>query len=277
MSKRKLNFSQRMGLVDVEDAIVRESIPQMLRQEILKYLDSLFLPKTSMNQLNPDMQHFVTDCQIKVLNKDYSSVPWSYRAFFANFSAYIENIDWNHVFDSLEFIIHHQTFRSLDIIICSVFNSMFEEYNLAYRFINFEIHEISDSNEIESITQTFTLQDNLSNARTHIKSAIKLISVTGERDYRNSIKESISAVELVCRKYTEENSLGKALSKMKSEGKIESQVMIEAMNKLYQYSNGADGIRHAIMDASKPPDYHDAKYVLVLCSAFINYVVGKYI
>ncbi len=47
-----------------------------------------------------------------------------------------------------------------------------------------------------------------------------------------------------------------------------------AFQSLYTYTNDADGIRHALKDA---PDValEDATFMLVTCSAFINYMIEK--
>jgi len=48
----------------------------------------------------------------------------------------------------------------------------------------------------------------------------------------------------------------------------------EAFYKLYGYTSDAEGIRHSLMD--KPDlDSEDAKFMLVTCSAFANYLKVK--
>src|SRR5688572_10342623 len=48
----------------------------------------------------------------------------------------------------------------------------------------------------------------------------------------------------------------------------------QAIEKLYGYTNSADGIRHALL-AEPNLDYDDAKFMLVMCSSFINYMIAK--
>ncbi|VAX31463.1 hypothetical protein MNBD_NITROSPINAE05-986, partial [hydrothermal vent metagenome] len=43
---------------------------------------------------------------------------------------------------------------------------------------------------------------------------------------------------------------------------------------LYGYTSDEGGIRHALME-SENVDFNDAKFMLVVCSAFINFVLGK--
>jgi hypothetical protein len=43
---------------------------------------------------------------------------------------------------------------------------------------------------------------------------------------------------------------------------------------LYDYTSDADGIRHGMLDEPEL-SFVDAKYMLIVCSGFINYVTGK--
>ncbi len=48
----------------------------------------------------------------------------------------------------------------------------------------------------------------------------------------------------------------------------------KAFNNLYGYTSDAKGIRHALLEeAELYPE--DAKFMLVSCSAFVNYLVSK--
>ena len=96
-------------------------------------------------------------------------------------------------------------------------------------------------------------------------------------DYRNSIKESISAVEAICKKITGDKkaTLGKALNSIEKTGKVElHSALKESFSKIYGYTSGTNGIRHALLDEDKLA-FEDAKFMLVSCSAFINYLVIK--
>ncbi|MGH6983986.1 MAG: hypothetical protein ACREEI_07150 [Stellaceae bacterium] len=47
----------------------------------------------------------------------------------------------------------------------------------------------------------------------------------------------------------------------------------DAFDKLYGYASDADGIRHALLDEEKLT-YEDAQFMLVTCSAFVNYLIA---
>jgi hypothetical protein len=48
----------------------------------------------------------------------------------------------------------------------------------------------------------------------------------------------------------------------------------DAFSKLYGYTSNAEGIRHALLDEPNL-DFEDAKFMLVSCSAFVNYLKVK--
>ena len=51
--------------------------------------------------------------------------------------------------------------------------------------------------------------------------------------------------------------------------------LIEGFKKIYGYTSDEGGLRHAITQDSKEIDFDDAKFMLVSCSAFINYIIAK--
>jgi len=116
----------------------------------------------------------------------------------------------------------------------------------------------------------------LEGANIHLTNALELISDKKSPNYRNSVKESISAVESTCRIITGENTLGKALNKLESKGLNLNNQLKNGFDKIYAYTNDKNnGIRHAIVTSPTEPDFADAKYMLISCSAFINYLITK--
>ena len=94
-------------------------------------------------------------------------------------------------------------------------------------------------------------------------------------NYRNSIKESISAVEALCKTVSgkEKAHLGEAIAFLEKKGSIHP-ALKRAFTSLYGYTSDADGIRHALMEESNLTGA-DARFMLISCSAFINYVIAR--
>lgn len=152
-------------------------------------------------------------------------------------------------------------------------NRSFSRLNYAYRVIDNQIVQITDEEEIVAIVDAMTVSDSV---KIHLSDALKHLSARPNPNYRNSIKESISAVEAMCRKITGENTLGKSLNKLEKNGVKIPTMLKSAFEKLYVYTNDeSTGIRHALMDDSEMPGYDEAKFMVVSCCAFVNYIQGK--
>lgn len=155
-------------------------------------------------------------------------------------------------------------------------NHEFDRLNYAYRIVDKEIVEINSDLEIAAIEKAIDNSGN--NVRYHLQSALGLLAEKPVGDYRNSIKESISAVEAVCREMTGKNTLGDALNELANKGVEIPKALKLGFDKLYGYTCNPDtGIRHALMvdDGTYVPSSAEAVFMMVSCSAFINYLNAK--
>jgi len=64
------------------------------------------------------------------------------------------------------------------------------------------------------------------------------------------------------------------LKKLEDKGIELHPALKSSFSSLYGYTNDADGIRHALLEESTL-DFDDAKFMLVSCSAFVNYLAAK--
>ena len=94
-------------------------------------------------------------------------------------------------------------------------------------------------------------------------------------DFRNSIKESISAIESIAKQLTGETGGGleKALSKLDSVVNFHGAFKAGILS-LYGYTSDENGIRHAILEDTNI-DFDDAKFMLIICSALVNFIISK--
>lgn len=156
------------------------------------------------------------------------------------------------------------------------YNHIFEAEYVGYRFVNKNIVPITDSNEIESINDACSSPYEVVNH--HLSKAVSKLSDRKHPDYENSIKESISAVEALCEVMLgitgKEATLGKMLKKLEKNGVVIHTAMKSAFNTLYGYTSDANGIRHAGDIGGPASTFDEAKFMLVSCSAFINYLIG---
>ncbi len=157
------------------------------------------------------------------------------------------------------------------------FNRVLEEELCPYRIIKKQVIPITSEQELESLDKSTNSQ--YENVNIHLKKALGLYAHRKHPDYENSIKESISAVEALCCTITGENgknsTLGKTIKKLKDKGVYIHSSMEAAYSSLYGYTSDEDGIRHGGIDFKDAPA-EDAKYMLISCSAFINYLIEKW-
>ncbi|MBQ9608818.1 MAG: hypothetical protein IJV15_05145 [Lachnospiraceae bacterium] len=153
-------------------------------------------------------------------------------------------------------------------------NELFTQEYIGYRFIGDEIVPISDKTEVGTINEALNCKYQAVNE--HLIKANKFLSDRKNPDYENSIKESISAVEALCEIYTgirgKAATLGSMLKKMEDNGIKIHAGLKSAFNILYGYTSDANGIRHAGDIGGPASTFEEAKYMLVSCSAFINYL-----
>jgi len=156
---------------------------------------------------------------------------------------------------------------------CSAWNALLEKHNSAYRLIDGEAAKITNDTEIEAIESA--LEVKLKGVTTHLKSALAKLADRKTPDHRNSVKESISAIESLAQSLTGNSkaTLGDALKVLGPAVGMHT-AFKEALSKLYGYTSDAEGIRHAILEEASVT-YADALFMLVTCSAFVNYVLSK--
>jgi hypothetical protein len=182
---------------------------------------------------------------------------------------------WWEIYDIIEFIIARFPFSpgSRRDQFVKVTNGFLKTEMSAYRIIGGLVAKVTSEEEIEAIETASSLVDRYGPVSTHIDRALELLSDRNQPDYRNSIKESISAVESICAIITNNSkaTLGDTLKQLEANGVIIHPALRGAFNQMYGYTSDAQGIRHGRGLLDEPNlDFDDAKFMLVSCSAFVN-------
>lgn len=277
-------FSERYGYVRVSDVIIREEITPDILNGICNCFDLLekIYAKCGYRGYTSSLQPICKNVWTYYFNKRTSE----YRGNPHIIIDYIQDpsTEWYKVLDIIEFVIKFMqkneakaTYKYSPVgLFITLLNDEFERLHFAYRIVNYEIVEITSEHEIKAIESAITTSQD--NVKMHLNSALEKYALRPNGDYRNSIKESISAVEAFCREKTGESTLGKALSKLEKKNIIIPQSLKSAFSKLYEYTNHTDtGIRHSLMNEEGKyiPTADEALFMLVSCSAFINYLSKK--
>ena len=144
---------------------------------------------------------------------------------------------------------------------------------VGYRLLNNELVPLDSEVEVAAVEEAAG-QDVPAAAREHLEAALSLLSDREAPDYRNSVKESVTAVESLARKITGARTLGEALPKLSMAGIETHGALVRAWSGFYGYTSDAGGVRHGGETIAKV-DQALAKYVLVTCSAFVTWLTEE--
>ncbi len=206
------------------------------------------------------------------------SFNWS-AVFKAKFDPVFFDADYNEVLDLLWYVckwIHDRMVnKKINNVIYSAFNSIFEAEYVGYRFVDGQIIAITDEQEIGEIEEACC--NPYKGCRSHLKKAVVFLADRENKDYKNCIKESICAVESICQVITKNDkaTLGQALKSLKDSGLKIHPALEAAFSKLYGYTSDEGGIRHCEGMFESDVSFEEAKFMLVSCSAFVNYLIAE--
>jgi hypothetical protein len=274
-----MRFSERSGFRPVRDVIQIGSIDEELKNGLWSVLkihiwDNVHGTHHRHGVHLSDNEEIETFCgrlwfnyykkPLDTLGDDWGTVHSFLRHYFFE-------CEWFEVYDFIEFTVENYPYRDKDAFISGC-NIILERECSAYRIINGLIAGITDEAEVEAIEQS--INGSQGPVRTHLQLALQKLSSREKPDYRNSIKESISAIEsLAAIAVGEKGTLGQLTKKLEEKTGLHP-ALVKALSNLYGYTSDEDGIRHAILE-SKELSFEDAKFFLVICSAFANLITAK--
>jgi len=257
-------FSNLNDELDVEDERAKRSAPWDSYTTSSYYQLCLAIWTRFLNRRSNNYGYRTDDSDAVQRTLLNSGVPWYTKLSMIEFA--IEFMDETFT-DPERFSIKEDFIDNL--------NSEFERTNYGYRVINGTITDIISSPEKETIEKA--LSTDTDSVREHMQHALILYSQRPEPDYKNAIKESISAVEALFRIETGERTFGPAYGIIKNSIQIHPRIQ-ESIQKIYDYTNQADtGIRHSkvVGDGAMEPGAPECQFMLVTCSAIINYIQEK--
>jgi hypothetical protein len=269
-----MKFSQRMGLTPVESAFQTEGMNDALRNSLWNVFDGeLWSTEGFLHDLIGDWGHI----------DDFSRALWS--NFFKqrvdsrgdnpyqvleNIQSFFFESQWFEVYDFIEFVAGYYDNKELS----EALNQILERELAGFRLISGSVAPVTAKEEVEAVKEA--IEDiRYKGTVTHLRQALNHLSNRKKPDYRNSIKESICAVESLARELTKnpKATLGDALQLLEKTDRLHP-ALKRGLSALYGYTSDEQGIRHAMLEE---PDLTatDATFFLVSCSAFINYLKAK--
>jgi len=272
----KKRFSDRIGVTKPSTVLQLNGMTDGLRNRIWNALrEDALASWTQTDAGSLPLFEIISDRFLKLALDDTPRIA-IYQIQFLH-EILLKRMEWYEVYNLTEFVIenYRQAIDDEPAVFVERVNTVLEEEMSGYRVIKSSIVPITSEAELESIESSIALakKGEFTGAETHFQTALKLFAKKPESDYRNCIKEAISAVESLVTTISSEKDFGQALQVLRKKLSLHP-AFVSAVEKLYGYTSDEDGIRHGIFDT---PDvgFDEAKFMLVACSALINFLISK--
>lgn len=275
MVRESLNmksFSQRKGLKPTSEIIQSDSMNFDLRNSIWNALDIALWSSDGYlwkNYGEPDIKLLSKALWLNYFKKPLDLRPDTGHRILADLRKHFFACEWFEAYDFLEFILTY--YQESKPRFANFVNIMLERELSAFRFVSGHLTDITDAQELSMLDDA--LKDSkFAGVTAHLQRGLELYVDRENPDYRNSIKESISAVESMARIVAEnpKATLGDALKAIEKRGTLHS-ALKDGFTKLYGYTSDEGGIRHAMLDEPNL-SAADARYFLLSCTSFVNYL-----
>lgn len=279
-----MRFSERHGYKSVRDIVQIESIDEPLRNALWNYLKILAWDQVAMStgmysgyylssHANREIKTLCQRLWFNYFKKPLDQLTDDWISVHASLRKYFFECEWYEVYDFIEFVANNYDRHNFKEKFIKACNQSLEKEVSAYRFVDGLISRITEQQEIEEIDLALT--EARGPVQTHLRRALELLSNRDNPDYRNSIKESICAVESLVATVVgaEKGTLGQLIKRLEDEISLHP-ALKTAFSSLYGYTSDEGGIRHALLEAENIR-FEDAKFYLVVCSAFVNFVKAK--
>ena len=290
MIKVRGGFSERNKIIQFSDAIQSTEFDNCSRIAlcncIYDFLYSTFaIQYSSSAALFPEYpsSYEISFCKNMIRNvfhehdEHHYSDSYSWKVIYSSVKEVITTAPYNEVLDIIEYVCNLVEYRSgTKNTVYQNFNNIFEQEHIGYRFVSKQIVPITDESEAQEIGQA--CQTPFDGARAQLQKALGFLSDRENPDYKNCVKESISAVESVCKVISgnEKATLKDALNGLIANGMNIHGSLKSAILALYGYASDEGGIRHAERETESTVTFEEAKFMMVTCSAIVNYLVAEY-
>lgn len=272
-----MNFSTRYGFAE-KKSLQLTSMDDDLRHSLWNKLDELFNEIYNFHNKYLDCTSNTLKYALKIFWCDFfkQSIYLIEQVTYLNQRVEMirnkyYNLSWYEIYSFLEFIARFlNNIRNKEKLkFVEACNYVLERENSAYRFVGDLVAPITSEIEIKSIEKNLMGEDE---AAKHINSALTMLANKQNDQSRESVAQSMLAVEAIAKKITGDKNA--TLSSLCQRLKIlpNHPQARQALFNLYNYTSSKEGIRHALTDESQPVTREWARFMLVTSSAFVNLI-----
>ncbi len=284
-----MTFSDRLGITQPKSALQIDEIDQDLRNGLWEACREFYFRDYDEGRTNRRTTGtIIRDIYVNYWKLSTDNIGLFAETEFKKIRDHFHQSEWFEAYNFIDFLsgcavrnfrpginAHIPVPARLDAAFRKRVNFFLEREKSGYRFVGDVLAPITSELEVSTIEETMSLSDKFSGARSHIRRAVALFAQKPKPDYRNAIKEAMSAVESAARIVTGDKkaTLSDALKALNDRKPLHS-AFKQALDKLYGYTSDEGGIRHSLIDLDKV-DEADAKFMIVTCSAFVNFCVQR--
>lgn len=268
-------FSERYGYQKVQDTFQLNNINEALKNRLWNTIKIYYIDTMPQIQYSNNIDEKSYSFAKKIYDgffKIHEEPPINRNFFKNDLKRRYFQLQWFGIYDLLEYISSTFDNEELNVKFRIQINEVLINEISGYRFIDKLIAPIINDIEIKEIEEALSCK--YSGVKIHLSNSLEFLSDKENPDYVNSIKESISAVESAVNLISNKKNI--ALNKCLQYIPYDIDKNFKnAFIKLYSWTSSADGIRHGVTEEKIKSSFAEAKYMLVSCSAFINYLIEK--
>ena len=262
------SFSERHGYKPDRSRVFQfEAMDDRLRIAIWNFLRNRYFAYEYNSMSTRTADTSMKEVWTAVIGEVIDDLSSGYHALDQIRTWYV-NAAWYEVYDVLQHLVRMSIHKRRD---ADDANDMLSREGSGYRFIGGVIAPITNDEELAEIESVLRRTSPFDVASQYIQRAVTLLSDRDEPDARNAIKESISAVESAVGIAVDDPKVGivKGIRKLGIRPQLE-----QAWINMYNWTSDEDGIRHGAKETPKV-GLAEARYMVVACSAFVNYLSSK--
>jgi hypothetical protein len=269
------SFSERMGFTGRKDIQI-DDMDMDLRNSLWNVCRRFFFIADRTSLRDSSLERIAIIVFEYFLKVPVDDAPLLSSQFVTMMREYFQRAEWWSLLNLLELLTDYSGNSERKHRFTEQINIVMERENSGYRFVAGQIAPITNQLEIGEVELAAERCDKFASVSEHVRRALAMYSDRQAPDYRNSIKESISAVESAAKILIGNRAatLGDAIKAIDRVHSIHP-AFRDGILKLYGYTNDKGGIRHALTEAVTI-DEPDARFMLISCSALANYLISRY-
>ena len=287
----RLTFSQREGKAPLPEPMRLEYLSKRFRNFVWLYLDEA-IEDSNTGSMHGSMYEQYERSKIHDIIKKYTilikgdphdSIEHTSMNHKILLRPLILNGEYHDVLTLIEFVMEKSVHSTRPVIrkLDGTLRRLFDSVPIAYTVQQMQnlptiIPRSSPEAGAATVHAIQTVEQKGSEgAKAHLRKAVKRLNA---KQYGDSVKESISAVESVARTIDPKASkeLRPALDSLEKADVLRHKAFIGALNKLYAYTSDEEGIRHSLLDERAPDvDLDEAVFMFGACAVFCDYLLNR--